>query len=72
MLLNSTAVTIMNHLPGFVAASFRSDRVTARILRPLVNRIVPEAPTPIVVRSGAAKGVRRMSSRAMGRMAPRS
>jgi FkbM family methyltransferase len=47
----------MNHLPGFVAASFRSHTVAARILRPLVNRIVSEAPTPIVIRSGAAKGL---------------
>jgi FkbM family methyltransferase len=58
MPMNSGAVAIMNHLPGFLATSFRSHTVAARILRPLVNRVVPDVPTPIVVRSGAAKGIR--------------
>jgi FkbM family methyltransferase len=58
MPMNTRAVAIMNHLPGFVATSLRSHTVAARILRPLVNRVVRDVPTSIVVRSGAAKGIR--------------
>lgn len=51
-------VAIMNALPSPIAASFRSGGLGARLLRPLVNRLMPGGPTPIVVRSGAGKGLR--------------
>ena len=49
-------VALMNLVPGPIAASFRSDALLARVLRPLVNRLVPSGLTWIVVRTGAARG----------------
>jgi FkbM family methyltransferase len=51
-------VAIMNALPSPIAASLRSRGLGARLLRPLVNRLMPGGPTPIVVRSGPGKGLR--------------
>jgi FkbM family methyltransferase len=51
-------VALMNVIPGPVAARFRHDAVAARMLHSLVNRLVPAGPTWVVVRSGAASGLR--------------
>lgn len=51
-------VAIMNALPSPMAASFRSNGLGVRLLRPLVNRLMPGGPTSIVVRSGHGKGLR--------------
>lgn len=58
MAVADRVVAFMNHVPSPLAARFRSDGVLARMFRPLVNRLVPIGPTWVVVRSGAAKGVR--------------
>ena len=58
MAAGTKIVAIMNVIPPSIAASLRSNTFGAMVLRPLVNRLVPEAPTPIVVRSGLGKGLR--------------
>jgi FkbM family methyltransferase len=45
-------------MPGPVAKLFATDSAAARLLRPLVNRLLPEGPTWVAVRSGPAQGVR--------------
>jgi FkbM family methyltransferase len=52
-----TIVTLLNAVPGPIAARFRHDALIARALRPLVRRLVPARPTWAVVRSGAARGL---------------
>ena len=57
MVVAEKIVAVLNNTPGPVAASFRNDTLLARALRPLVNRLVPPGPTPIVVRSGPGAGL---------------
>ena len=57
MVVAEKIVAVLNNVPGPVAASFRNDTLLARALRPLVNRLVPPGPTPIVVRSGPGAGL---------------
>ena len=55
---NSRVVDIMNALPSPVAALFRAGGIRARMLRPLVDRLVPDHPTQVVVLSGPGRGLR--------------
>jgi FkbM family methyltransferase len=57
MFPSRTVVTLLNAVPGPIAARFRHDTLIARALRPLVRRLVPTRPTWVVVRSGAARGL---------------
>ena len=57
MLPARTVVTLLNVVPGPVAAWFRHDALIARALRPVVRRLVPARPTWAVVRSGVARGL---------------
>jgi FkbM family methyltransferase len=50
-------VELVNRVPGFVAAPLHAERAK-RAVRPWLNRLLPSDPTPVVVRSGPAKGVR--------------
>jgi FkbM family methyltransferase len=44
-------------VPAPVARLFSTDSRASRILRPLVNRLAPEGPTWVAVRSGPAQGI---------------
>lgn len=57
MVVTDTIVALMNKVPDPVATLFRSETFGARLLRPLVNRLVPRNPTWVVVRSGEARGL---------------
>ncbi len=48
----------MNAVPASVAARFDPFARLSRVLRPLVNALLPAAPTTITVRSGPARGTR--------------
>jgi FkbM family methyltransferase len=52
------AVKMANHLPSAVASVLTSRALTTRFLRPLANAILPIQPSEVVVRSGAAAGLR--------------
>lgn len=52
------AVAVGNRVPTRVGAMFRSDSRVASAARPLVNRVIPNGPTLVTVRSGEAKGAR--------------
>jgi FkbM family methyltransferase len=54
---SSPVVWFINKLPGPLAVVARRNRIVARSLGPLVNRLVPISDTPVVVRSGPAKGL---------------
>jgi FkbM family methyltransferase len=58
MAIADKLVAFMNMIPSQVAAHLRTDAPVTRILRPLINRLMPSAPTWVVVRSGAASGLR--------------
>lgn len=47
-----------NRTPEVVAARLSTDSKVARWLRPVVNRLLSDEPTVVVVRSGAARGLR--------------
>src|SRR3954449_10981103 len=53
----SPVVWLINKVPGSVAGAARRNRVVAKSLGPLINRLVPLSETPVVVRSGPAKGL---------------
>lgn len=57
MFLAKMIVTLLNVVPGPIAACFRHDALIARVLRPVVSRFVPAGPTWAVVRSGVARGL---------------
>lgn len=50
-------VAFMNAIPQPVAVHLRTDALAMRLLRPLINRLVPTGPTWVVVRSGPARGL---------------
>ncbi len=52
-----TIVATLNAVPGPVAACFQHDTLAARVLRPLINRLLPTGPTWVVIRSGYGKGL---------------
>ncbi len=51
-------VALMNAVSASAAARFGTHARSARMLRPLVNALLPTAPTTVVVRAGAARGTR--------------
>jgi hypothetical protein len=57
MTIADTFVALMNLVQGPVATHLRTDAGVAHLLRPLVNRLLPNAPTWVVVRSGAVLGL---------------
>ena len=58
MTISDGTIAIMNAIPAPIAASFRNGALITRALRPLVNRLLPDRPAWIVVRSGPARGLR--------------
>lgn len=54
----SLAHKLLERTPAAVAHRFRTDSSLARLVRPVVNRLLPAQPTVVTVRSGAAKGIR--------------
>src|SRR5262245_11614644 len=56
--LRRVAVGLGNRVPSRLASALSSDSKIAAIARPLVNVVVPDRPTVVVVRSGEAKGMR--------------
>lgn len=56
--LSGVLVAIGNLLPSAVARRLRSNSVATRLIRPLIGHVLPSAPTPVVIRSGAAAGLR--------------
>lgn len=58
MQTGGAAVRLLNAMPAPVAAYFRTDALPARLLRPLLNRLLPSGYTPAVVRSGPGEGLR--------------
>ncbi len=56
MSVSRRAVSVLNAMPPSVAAHFATDALPSRLLRPFVNRLVPAAPTTVVVRSGMNRG----------------
>ena len=57
MVLATKLVALMNAVPGPLAAHLRTDALATRLLRPLINRLVPNGQTWVVVRSGPARGL---------------
>jgi FkbM family methyltransferase len=51
-------VAIGNRLPEAIAKRLRPGGRAARLIRPLLTRFLPDAPTAVVIRSGAAEGLR--------------
>jgi FkbM family methyltransferase len=51
-------VAAMNAVPGSVAARFGTSAGPARVFRPLLNALLPTAPTTVVIRSGVLQGTR--------------
>lgn len=51
-------VGLMNGVPGAAAKRFDTSSRSARLLRPLVNVLLPTVPTTVVVRAGAMRGTR--------------
>jgi FkbM family methyltransferase len=58
MKIKEQVIRLGNAVPDPVADRLTSTSLGARLLRPIINRCVPSGPTAIVVRSGAAKGIR--------------
>ena len=56
----NAVVSILNAAPSSVAGAFRSDARVGRLVRPVLNRLMPAQATAIVVRSGPGKGLRLM------------
>lgn len=52
------AVRLANAMPTSIASRFQTNALVARLLRPLLNRMLPEVTTVISVRSGPAKRMR--------------
>lgn len=58
MNLRSALVTLGNHLPSELASRLNGHRWTTSAARTLANRVLPESPTIVTVRSGHVKGLR--------------
>lgn len=50
--------TLLNGVPGALAARCATDSVAAHMFRPIVNRLLSDRPTEVTVRSGQCKGAR--------------
>jgi FkbM family methyltransferase len=55
---SARALALLDRVPAGIARAFTTDARVARLLRPLVNRIVPRGETVVSVRSGAGAGIR--------------
>jgi FkbM family methyltransferase len=58
MAASSRVVEVLDHTPDLVAKWLRSGALTTRLLRPVVNAVIPERETVITVRSGSGAGLR--------------
>ena len=54
----SIALRVSDHLPGPVARRLHGQTRLARLLRPVVNRMMPEGIVEVSIRSGLARGLR--------------
>ena len=52
------AVALLNLVPAPIARRFAQSSAVSRLLRPVVNHLVPVRPTWVVVRAGPARGTR--------------
>jgi FkbM family methyltransferase len=52
------ALSLVDRIPARVAAHFATDSAAARLLRPLVNTIVPGQASTVTIRSGHAAGAK--------------
>lgn len=50
-------VDLMNTVPPPIARAFKSESVLSRLLRPVVNHLVPGGAVPVVIRFGAGQGI---------------
>lgn len=51
-------IALGNRLPESVVSRFRSDTGLARLVRPIVNRLVPDSAQLVVIGGGPAKGLK--------------
>ena len=51
-------VALMNAVPSAAAVHFDTSARSTRVLRPLVNALLPTAPTTVVIRAGPVQGTR--------------
>jgi len=58
MQINRAIVRLGNAIPEPVARRLTSTSVGSKLLRPVINRYMPQKPVPVVVRSGPAQGLR--------------
>jgi FkbM family methyltransferase len=56
--MRSIGVKLVDRLPSSIAARLRGSSGAAALLRPLINRLVPDGPSVVEVRSGLATGTR--------------
>jgi FkbM family methyltransferase len=56
--IGDMTVSVVNRVPGSIAAPFRSGRLLARAAGPLLERLLPTDLTEVSVRSGPLQGVR--------------
>lgn len=56
--VRDVTVSVLNRVPGPMAAPFRSGGLLARTAAPFLERLLPADPTEVVVRSGPARGLR--------------
>jgi FkbM family methyltransferase len=56
--MKSLIVNLINALPGGLVRAIAQNSVLSRVFRPLLNQVLPEGPTPVVIRSGPARGLR--------------
>jgi FkbM family methyltransferase len=55
--VSATAVSLMNRVPGGLAARIQSDSLPARVLARALNRVLPMNTLDVVVRSGSGAGL---------------
>jgi FkbM family methyltransferase len=58
MVTSSAVVKVFDHVPGFVAQRLHTNMLATRLLRPLINAVIPEREMVISVRSGLGAGLR--------------
>jgi colanic acid biosynthesis glycosyl transferase WcaI len=55
--IGRAGVAVLNAAPSWLTRRFSANSAIARIVRPVVNRLVPNVPTPVAIRSGPAQGL---------------
>jgi len=55
--VRGSLVRLLDAVPAPIASRFDSTNWPSRLVRPIVNRIVPSQPTEVTIRSGPAKGI---------------